>query len=362
MHKHSHLYERKGDTRLNTILARGVGILSLLSVITGVGMPETATAQLKPTIDSQIQAYVRGNPINGTLTVTGSDTMKLLTQRWESKLREFYPDFAIQVQGLGSETGPPALLEGKAQIAALSRKMTSAEIALFTKRYGYEPTEVPVAADALAVFVHRDNPIVGLTLQDLDAIFCKERRRGADQPIANWGQLGLTDEWSQAGIHLHGRNASSGTATFFKEHVCQSGEFHQAMRQAPGAATVVVEVMKDRYAAGFSGIGYRTSMVRPIALSERKGSAFIEPNFETVIKGAYPLRRHLYLYVNKPPKSALPAIVSEFVKFAMSQEGQQIVVKEGFFPLPAEELNRQFALWTQPTQAATSGTPTPSRN
>ena len=336
--------------------------MSLLSAIAGIGMPATATAQLKPTIDPQIQAYVRGNPISGTLTVTGSDTMKLLTQRWESKLREFYPDFVIQVQGLGSETGPPALLEGKAQIAALSRKMTSAEIAVFTKRYGYEPTEVPVAADALAIFVHRDNPVIGLTLQDLEAIFCKERRRGADQLIANWGQVGLTDEWSHASIHLHGRNASSGTATFFREHVCQNGEFHPTMRQAPGSASVVVEVMKDRYAAGFSGIGYQTSTVRPIALSERKGGAFIEPNFETVIKGTYPLRRHLYLYVNKPPKSVLPATVSEFIKFAMSQEGQQIVVKEGFFPLPAEELNRQISAWTQPVQAATSQNPNPSRD
>ena len=337
-------------------------MLSLLSAISGIGMPETATAQLHPTIDPQIQAYVRGTAITGSLTVAGSETMKPLTQRWESKLREIYPDLAIQVQGLGSETGPPALLDGKAQIAALSRKMTPAEIAAFTKRYGYEPTEVPVAADALAVFVHHDNPIIGLTLQELDAIFCKERRRGAEQPIANWGQLGLTGEWSQAGIHLHGRNSSSGTATFFREHVCQNGEFHPAMKQAPGSASVVVEVMKDRYAAGFSGIGYQTSTVRPIALSERKGSAFIEPNFETVINGTYPLRRHLYLYVNKPPKSVLPAIVSEFVKFAMSQEGQQIVVKEGFFPLPAEELNRQFAAWTQPVQAATSGNPIPSGN
>jgi len=337
-------------------------MVSLLSAIAGIGMPETATAQLKPTIDSHTQAYVRAKAITGSLTVTGSDTMKPLTQRWESKLREIYPNLAIQVQGLGSETGPPALLEGKAQIAALSRKMTPEEIAVFTTRYGYEPTEVPVAEDALAIFVHHDNPIIGLTLLELEAIFCKERRRGAGQPITNWGQLGLTDEWSQAGIHLHGRNSLSGTATFFLEYVCQNGEFQPAMRQAPGAASVVVEVMKDRYAAGFSGVGYRTSTVRPIALSERKGSAAIEPNFETVINGAYPLRRYLYLYVNKPPKSVLPSIVSEFVKFAISQEGQQIVVKEGFFPLPADELNRQFVDWTQPAQAATSENPVRSRD
>ncbi|MCS6284635.1 MAG: phosphate ABC transporter substrate-binding protein [Nitrospira sp.] len=321
-----------------------------------------ATAQLKPTIDPNIQTYVRSTAITGTLSIAGSDTMKSLTQRWEGKLREIYPDFSIQAQGLGSETGALALLDGKAQIATLSRKMTLEEIAAFTKRYGYEPTEVPVAADALAVFVHRDNPVTGLTLQELDAIFCKERRRGSDQPITNWGQLGLGDEWSQAGIRLHGRNSSSGSATFFLEHVCQNGEFLPTLKPAPGAASIVVEITKDRYAAGFSGIGFRTSKVRPIALADRKGSAFVEPNFETVINGTYPLRRHLYLYVNKPPKSVLPAIVSEFIKFAISQEGQQVVAKEGFFPLPAEELNRQLAAWTQPIQAATAGHSIPSRD
>lgn len=337
-----------------------------LSIAVSIGImtvaANTAIAQLKPTIDPQIQAYVRGTAITGSLTVAGSDTMKPLTLRWESRLRELYPDFTVKVQGLGSETGPPALLDGTAQIAALSRKMTSDEIATFVKRYGYEPTEVPIAADALAVFVHQDNPITGLTLQELDAIFCKDRRRGADQLIARWGQLGLVDEWSQAGIRIHGRNSSSGTATFFRDHVCQNGEFLPTLRQAPGSASIIVEITKDRYAAGFSGIGYRTSKVRPIALSDRKGSVFVEPNFETVINGTYPLRRHLYLYVNKPPKSELPAIVSEFVKFALSQDGQQVVIKEGFFPLPTDELNRQVAAWTKPMQAATNEKPAQSRN
>lgn len=321
-----------------------------------------AAAQLKPTIDPNIQTYVRGTAITGTLSIAGSDTMKSLTQRWESKLREIYPDFSIQVQGMGSETGAMALLDGKAQIATLSRKMTSVEIAAFTKRYGYAPTEIPVAADALAVFVHLDNPVTGLTLQELDAVFCKDRRRGSDHAITNWGQLGLGDEWGQAGIRLHGRNSSSGSTAFFREHVCQNGEFLSTLKPAPGAASIIVEITRDRYAAGFSGIGFRTSRVRPIALSEGKGQAFVEPNFETVINGTYPLRRHLYLYVNKAPKSVLPANVSEFIKFAMSQEGQQVVAKEGFFPLPAEELNRQLALWTQPVQAATAGAVIPSRD
>jgi phosphate transport system substrate-binding protein len=348
----------QGGTMKRTLL-QGISILGLIGAITA---PEIATAQLKPSVDPHIQSYVRATGISGSLTVAGSETMKGLSLRWESKLKELYPSLVIHVQGIGSETGPPALLEGKAQIAAMSRRMTREEVDAFTKRHGYEPTEVPVAADALAVFVHRDNPISSVTLQDLDAMFCKERPRGKVESITSWTQLGLNGEWSQAPIVLLGRNPASGTATFFREHVCQNGEFKQTMKTEPGSASVVVGVMKDRYAVGFSGIGYRTSTVKPIPLSAGKGSPAIEPTFESTIDGSYPLRRPLYLYINKPPKSPVSPAVTEFVKFAVSQEGQQVVVKEGFFPLPTEELNRQLAAWTQPVQAATVEHRIPARD
>jgi phosphate transport system substrate-binding protein len=334
-------------------------ILGLMGVL--VGAP-TANAQLKPPVDSEIRSYAKADGVAGLLTVAGSETMKGLSHRWESKLRELYPNLTIQVQGIGSETGPPALLEGKAQIAAMSRQMTPQEIETFTKRFGYEPTEVPVAGDALAVFVHRDNPIKGISLQELDAIFCKERRRGGAEDLTTWSQLGLSgDEWNAAFIKLLGRNHASGSATFFREHVCRNGELKENMTKEPGSASVVVGIKKDRYAVGFSGIGYRTSSVKPIPLAAEKGKPFIEPTFETTINGSYPLRRHLYLYVNKAPKSVTPAVM-EFVKFAVSQEGQQVVVQEGFFPLPTAELNRHFAAWTQPLQAATAPHPIPARD
>ena len=344
---------------MKSTLLQGISIVGLMGAIMG---PEMAMAQLKPAIDPQIQSYARATGLSGSLTVAGSETMKGLSLRWESKLEELYPGLVIHVQGIGSETGPPALLEGKAQIAAMSRQMTREEVNAFTKRHGYEPTEVPVAADALAVFVHRDNPISQVTLQELDAMFCRERRLGMAEAITSWAQLGLTGEWSQAPIMLLGRNPASGTAAFFREHVCQNGEFKQTLKTEPGSASVVVGVMKDRYAVGFSGIGYRTSTVKPVSLSAGKGLPAIEPSFENTIDGSYPLRRLLYLYVNKPPKAAASPAVIEFVKFAMSQEGQQVVVKEGFFPLPTAELNRQLAAWTQPVQAATVEHRIPARD
>ena len=334
-------------------------VAGLIGVLIG---PSVSEAQLKPVIDPQIQSYAKATGVSGGLTVAGSEMMKALSHRWESKLREFYPGLTIQIQGIGSETGPPALLEGKAQIAAMSRQLTKKEIEEFRQRYGYEPTEVPVAADALSVFVHRDNPISGMTLPELDAVFCKEHRRGLNEDRISWSQFGLSGEWSEASIALIGRNKVSGTATFFREQVCGNGDFKDTLKTEAGSASVVMGIKKDRYAVGFSGIGYRTSSVKPIPLAVAKDKPFIEPTFETVTDGTYPLRRHLFLYVNKSPKAAMPAAVTEFVKFAVSLEGQQAVIQEGFFPLPTAQLNSLFAAWSQPLQAATAPHAIPARD
>lgn len=340
-------------------LFRASAMVSLIGVMAGASVVH---AQLKPVVDSQIQSYAKADGVAGALTVAGSETMKALSHRWESKLRELYPNLAIQIQGIGSETGPPALLEGKAQIAAMSRQLTRKEIEAFSQQYGYEPTEVPVAADALAVFVHRDNPISGMTLAELDAVFCKEHRRGLNEDRISWSQFGLSGEWSEAAITLLGRNKASGTSTFFREQACGNGDFKDTMKTEPGSASVVVGVKKDRYAIGFSGVGYRTSSVKPIPLAVAKEKPFVEPTFETTIDGSYPLRRHLYLYINKAPKATMPTAVTEFVKFAVSQEGQQAVIQEGFFPLPTAQLNSLFAAWSQPMQAATAAHPIPVRD
>lgn len=343
---------------MRTVLQASV-FVSVIGLLVG---PSVSNAQLKPVVDPHIQSYAKATGVSGGLTVAGSEMMKALSHRWEGKLREFYPGLAIQIHGIGSETGPPALLEGKAQIAAMSRQLTKKEIEDFTKRFGYEPTEVPVAADALSVFVHRDNPISGMTLPELDAVFCKEHRGGLNEDRISWSQFGLPGEWSAATISVIGRNKVSGTATFFREQVCGNGDFRDTMKTEAGSASVVMGVKKDRYAVGFSGIGYRTSSVRPIPLAAAKDKPFIEPTFETVTDGTYPLRRHLFLYVNKSPKEAISPAVMEFVKFAVSFEGQQAVIQEGFFPLPTAQLNSLFAAWSQPFQAATAAHVVPARN
>jgi phosphate transport system substrate-binding protein len=260
-----------------------------------------------------------------------------------------YPGLSIKVESKGSETGLDALLEGKVQIAAMSRRMTQQEVVEFKREFGYEPTEVPVAVDALAVFVHKDNPIERLTLAEVDAVFSKERRRGLKYPVNVWGDLMLLDEeWVEAPIHLYGRNANSGTASFFREHVLNGADLKKTMTVGVGSASVMVELMKDPFGIAFGSIGYKTTEVKPVALASVQGGRYVAPTFDTAMDGSYPLRRNLYLYINRPPKVAPPGPLVEYVKFALSQRGQKIVLDQGYYPLPTLELTRLTMMWTAP--------------
>ena len=320
------------------------------------------SGQVTPALDPQTPPYQRVSELSGTLAVAGSETMKPLTESWSAKLRQLYPGLSIKVENRGSETGLAALLEGKVQIAAMSRRMTQQEVIEFKREFGYEPTEVPVAVDALAVFVHKDNPIEGLSLAELDAVFSKERRRGLEYPVKVWGDvMVLEEEWAEAPIHLYGRNGNSGTASFFREHVLNGADLKKTMTVGIGSASVVVELMKDRFGIGFSSIGYRTSEIRPVPLASVQGGRYVTPTFESAMDGSYPLRRNLYLYINRPPKVAPPGPLAEFVKFALSQRGQKIVVDHGYYPLPTMELTRLTMMWTTPVSVRTAAAEEPAK-
>ncbi len=338
-------------------LARVIGMITCLVMGAGLSWIPFADAQVKPVLDPKVGSYQVVNQPSGSLTVAGSDTMHHLTDSWASDLRQLYPGLTIKVESTGSEHGLNRLLEGKAQIAAMSRRMTPSEIVEFKREFGYEPTEVSVAIDALAIFVHKDNPIEGLTLAELDAVFSKDRRRGLKYSLQTWGDLMLDGEWTDAPIHLYGRNSASGTTIFFREHVLDGAAIKPAMTVCPGSASVVVELMKDRFGIGFSGIGYRTSGMRAVPIATAQGGRYVEPSFESAMNGSYPLRRPLYLYVNKALKTTAPPIVAEFVKFALSAQGQKTVIAQGYYPLTLQELQRLTAAWTVPAQAASLDQP-----
>jgi len=293
-------------------------------------------------VDPALKGYAKTQGVAGNLNSVGSDTLNNLMTFWAEGFRKLYPNVNIQIEGKGSSTAPPALIEGTAQIGPMSRPMKKEEVEKFEQKYGYKPTQVGVALDSLAVYVNKDNPIESLSLSQVDAIFSKTRKRGAAEDIVTWGQVGLKGATAALPISIYGRNSASGTYGFFKEHALKKGDYKDIVKEQPGSASVVLAVTEDKAGIGYSGIGYKTSGVKAIALSEKDGAQAYEPNYDNVLSNKYPLGRMLYLYVAKEPNKPLPKMIEEFLKYVLSKEGQQVVVKDGYLPLPAKVAAKQL--------------------
>jgi phosphate transport system substrate-binding protein len=312
-------------TGTGSLLAAGA--LALTIVVSGAASGQQAS------VDAALPDYQRVAGVSGSATSIGSDTLNNLMTLWLEEFRRFYPNVNIEIQGAGSSTAPPAVTEGTAQFGPMSRPMRQSEIDAFEQRHDYPPTAVPVAIDLLAVYVNRDNPIQGLTLAQVDAIFSATRRCGHPNDVTRWGQVGMTGAWANRDFTLYSRNAVSGTYGFFKDNALCGGDFKPTINEQPGSSSVVQGVTESINGIGYSGIGYRTSGVRAIPLGVDEG-AFFEPTPENAASGDYPLARYLYVYVNKHPTRGLSPIESEFVRMVLSKEGQQVVLRDGFVPLP----------------------------
>ena len=292
-------------------------------------------------VNPAVPAYTQSSGVSGNLNSIGSDTLNNLMTFWAEGFKKVYPNVNVQIEGKGSTTAPPALIAGTAQLGPMSREMKSTEIDEFEKKFGYKPTQVKVAVDALAVFVNKDNPIKGLTMAQLDSIFSGTRKRGGED-ITTWGQVGLTGDWANKPISLFGRNSASGTYGYFKEHALSKGDFKSTVKEQPGSSAVVQGVASDISAIGYSGIGYITSGVKAVPLGEEAGK-FVEATYEKSLSGDYPLARFLYIYVNKKPGEPIDKLTAEFLKFVLSKQGQEIVVKDGYFPMPKEVIEESMA-------------------
>ena len=286
-------------------------------------------------VDPALAAYKSTGGVSGNLSSIGSDTMNNLMTLWGEGFGKFYPNVKLQIEGKGSSTAPPALIAGTAQLGPMSREMKGTEVDQFEKKFGYKPTSLRTSVDALAIFVNKDNPIKCLTVEQADAIFSKSRRQGSKEDVKTWGQLGLTGDWANRPISLFGRNSASGTYGFFKEHILKNGDYKDEVKEQPGSASVVQGVTVDRYSIGYSGIGYVTAGVRAVPLAEKAGAACVEATADNAYAGKYPLARFLYVYVNRAPGKALDPLMREFVRFVFSKEGQEGVIKDGYFPVPS---------------------------
>lgn len=294
-------------------------------------------------IDADVPDYVKGSGVSGSLSSVGSDTLANLMTLWAEEYKRLYPNVTIQIQAAGSSTAPPALTEGTATLGPMSRQMKSEELEAFESKHGYKPTAIPVAVDALAVFVHKDNPIKGLSVPQVDAIFSATRACGYDHDLRTWGDVGITGELKNQAIQLFGRNSVSGTYGYFKEAALCKGDFKNTVNEQPGSASVVQGITKSINAIGYSGEGYRTSGVRMVPLAKKEGAPYVDVTPANALSGKYPLSRFLFIYVNKHPNEPLPPLEAEFLKMVLSKTGQQVVVKDGYIPLPGRVVKKSLA-------------------
>jgi phosphate transport system substrate-binding protein len=317
------------------------------SLIAAMGFASVAlvsgTAGAVQTVDAGVPEYQKASGISGNLSSVGSDTLANLMTLWAEEFNREYPNVNIQIQAAGSSTAPPALTEGTSNLGPMSREMKDDELEAFEDKYGYKPVAVPVAIDALAVMVNKDNPIKGLTVPQVDAIFSSTRKCGYEKDIETWGDAGVA-AWGAKSIQLYGRNSVSGTYGYFKEHALCKGDFKSNVNEQPGSASVVQSVTSSKNGIGYSGMGYSTSGIRMVPLAKKAGGSFVEATPENAINGTYPLTRYLYIYVNKKPNQPLAPLENEFMKMVLSKTGQQVVIKDGYIPLPANVVQKALTL------------------
>jgi phosphate transport system substrate-binding protein len=308
-------------------------VIKKIGVISVAACLLIAGAAFAIEVDRGLGKYGTVSGVSGNLKSVGSDTLNNLMTLWSEAFRAKYPGVKLGIEGKGSSTAPPALIEGTAQFGPMSREMKSKEIDEFEKKFGYKPSVIRVAVDSLAVFVNKDNPVKCLSLPQLDAIFSKGRKGGFPKDVKTWGDLGLTGEWKDKPISLYGRNSASGTYAYFKDEALFQGDYKDSVKEQPGSSAVVQGIATDKGAVGYSGVGYKTADVRAVPLSKKEGSKCFEAAPENAYSGDYPLARFLYIYFNKKPNEPLDPLMTEFIKFVLSQEGQQIVIKDGFYPV-----------------------------
>ncbi len=356
-----------------TMLGGLLGCLSLLGLPAGSLAEVPGSGTGRPVADSAIPSYVAKTGVSGAVVVAGSDTMQPIILKLAAAFKQLQPDVKLAVQGGGTDAASMSFIQDQATIRrgdaqsrghlasgsvallAASRPLTNEERKDFLSRYGYEVTEIPIALDAVAIYVNRQNPIEGLTMEQVDAIFGKDRKRGLQEEITTWGQLGLKDEWAQQSIHLYGQDKKSGTRGFFASQALQDGSFRSDVREESGPASEILAISRDVTAIGYAGVGFQASTVKVLPLAERAGAAYVAPSTETTGNGTYPLARQLYLYAKKDPKEGLEPAIAEFLKFVNSREGQTMVVKAGAYPLSAHQVDKNLhALTGAVTSAMTS--------
>ncbi|MGD0334335.1 MAG: phosphate ABC transporter substrate-binding protein PstS family protein [Xanthobacteraceae bacterium] len=308
-----------------------VSMLSVVALAVNVVVATSAIA-----LDQSLPAYRPVTGLSGSIKSVGSDTLGHEMTLWAKAFGSLYPDVKLHIEAAGSATAPGALLEGASQFGPMSRPMTAEESAAFEAKYGYKLSRFRVAVDALAVYVNKDNPIPCLTLPQVSGIFSSNRKAPGSVNVRTWGDLGLTGDWAGRPIALYSRNTLSGTYEYFRETALYGGDYKPGIKLLPGSEAVIQNVADDKFAIGYSGIGYKTDGVRTVPLASYYGGTCYDAAAEPTLSGKYPIARYLYVYVNKKPAQALDPLRAEFIKYILSKDGQEQTEKGGFYSITNE--------------------------
>jgi phosphate transport system substrate-binding protein len=300
----------------------------------------TEEAEQHIVVDPAIADYKRLPDLAGKVRSVGSSTLSNILNRWADEFKLIYPNIAFDVQGGGSGIAPPALLEGRADLAPMSRPMTDKELGDFQKKFGHAPTRLTVALDAIAIYVNKHNPLKQITLKQLDGVFSISHKRGGE-PIKVWGQLGLTDLWSDRAITIKAPARTHGMYTVFKEMVLEGGDYRLDLRAEPVSTSIVQGVGADTTAIGFASYFFSTRRTRALAVAANEGGPFFAPTQQNCLEGKYPLSRLLYVYVNKTSKAPISPAADQFLRFICSKQGQEAAANEGNFPLSAALVTKE---------------------
>lgn len=327
-------------------------------------------------VDPAIEPYTNHNGLHGKLSIAGSDTMRPLISKLAAQFQSLHPGAQIAVEGTGSSAAIREFLLGLSyqrrgdkvqsrgtagsnavELLASSRQLTEQEQKGFEFNYGYRPLEVPIVMDAVAIYVHKNNPIQRLTLAQIDGIFGKDHKR-EQATISNWSQVGLLESsLAQQPIHLYGRDKRSGTREFFKHVALKDGDLVDTVVEQPGSASEIIAIAQDPLAVGYAGAGFNISDVRQVPIAAQPDQNAVLPSVETVTSGAYPLGRSLFLYVKKNPNDKLDPFVAEFLSFVNSRQGQETVARASFYPLTGAQVAKNLQDLGL-SKGAVAGTPT----
>ena len=314
---------------------------------------------LQPRLDAALPDYLpRKEKLSGTFKGASSDVLTMLVGMWFEKFRKYHPDVKLAISPpYAGSLGAIELVKGDLDFVFVSRELKPDDIRDFKAKFGYDPLSVPVvggsyrhfgALDAMAFYVHKDNPLEKITYQQIDAIYSSTHHRGGNA-ITKWGEVGLTGEWADKPIQAWGIKPWNGFEEFIRQRILSVGDKRGEWRDDIHFEKVVFpmagRVAADRYAIGYTGIAYLDAAVKVIPVAEKPAGPFVAPTYENVALAAYPLSRLIYFNTNKAPGKPLAPALEEFLRFVLSREGQQVVLEHArYVPLRGFQADAARAL------------------